>query len=69
MSLDLWKYKSGSDVYSFGLCILFAGTLEMMSLYDIRKFVEMTDVKKYLNKKFKNNIILFIRLIKLKYFY
>ena len=43
-----------SDVYSFGLCILFSGTLEMMSLYDIRKFVEMEDVKKYLNKKFKN---------------
>ena len=43
-----------SDVYSFGLCILFSGTLEMMSLYDIRKFVEKEDVKKYLNKKFKN---------------
>ena len=43
-----------SDVYSFGLCILFAGTLEIMSLYDIRKYVEMSDVKKYLNKMFKN---------------
>ena len=43
-----------SDVYSLGLCILFAGSLEMMSLYDIRKFVEMDDVKNYLEKMFKD---------------
>ena len=43
-----------SDVYSLGLCILFAGSLEMMSLYDIRKFVEMDDAKNYLNKIFKD---------------
>ena len=43
-----------SDVYSLGLCILFSGSLEMMSLYDIRKFVEMEDVKKYLNKMFRD---------------
>ena len=43
-----------SDVYSLGLCILFAGSLEMMSLYDIRKYVEMEDAKKYLNKMFKD---------------
>ena len=43
-----------SDVYSLGLCILFSGSLEMMSLYDIRKFVVMDDVKKYLEKTFKH---------------
>ena len=43
-----------SDVYSLGLCILFSASLEMMSLYDIRKYVEMNDIKKYLNKTFKD---------------
>ena len=43
-----------SDVYSLGLCILFSASLEMMSLYDIRKYVEMIDVKKYLEKMFKD---------------
>ncbi len=43
-----------SDVYSLGLCILFAGSLEMMSLYDIRKYVDMTDARKYLDKMFKD---------------
>jgi serine/threonine protein kinase len=43
-----------SDVYSLGLCILFAGSLEMMSLYDIRKYVEMDDVKNYLDKMFND---------------
>ena len=43
-----------SDVYSLGLCILFAGSLEMMSLYDIRKYVDMSDAKKYLDKMFKD---------------
>ena len=43
-----------SDVYSLGLCILFAGSLEMMSLYDIRKYVDMADARKYLDKMFKD---------------
>ena len=43
-----------SDVYSLGLCILFSASLEMMSLYDIRKYVEMNDVRKYLEKMFNN---------------
>ena len=35
-----------SDVYSFGLCILFAASLQMMTLYDIRKIVDMKELRK-----------------------
>ena len=44
-----------SDVYSFGLCILFAASLQMMSLYEIRKIVDMKELRKYLDKNFGNN--------------
>ena len=43
-----------SDVYSFGLCILFAASLQMISLYDIRKIVDMKEVRKYLDKMIGN---------------
>ena len=43
-----------SDVYSFGLCILFASSLQTISLYDIRKSVDMKEVKKYLEKMLGN---------------
>ena len=39
-----------SDVYSFGLCVLFAASLQMITLYDIRRIVDMQDIKKYLDK-------------------
>ena len=44
-----------SDVYSFGLCILFAASLQMMSLYEIRKIVDMKELRKYLDKNLGNN--------------
>ena len=44
-----------SDVYSFGLCILFAASLQMMTLYDIRKIVDMKELRKYLDKNLGNN--------------
>ena len=43
-----------SDVYSFGLCILFAASLQMLSLYDIRKIMDMKELKKYLDKTLGN---------------
>ena len=43
-----------SDVYSFGLCILFAASLQIISLYDIRKIVDMNELRNYLNKVLKN---------------
>ena len=44
-----------SDVYSFGLCILFAASLQMMTLYDIRKIVDMKELRKYLDKSLGKN--------------
>ena len=43
-----------SDVYSFGLCVLYASTLNNKALYEIRKFVEMKQVKEYIYKCLKN---------------
>ena len=43
-----------SDVYSFGLCVLYASTLNNKTLYEIRKFVEMEQVKDYIFKSLKN---------------
>ena len=43
-----------SDVYSFGLCVLYASMLNYKALYEIRKFVEMKQVKEYIYKSLKN---------------
>ena len=43
-----------SDVYSLGLCILFAASLLSKSLYDIRKFMDMNEIRNYLNNILKN---------------
>ena len=43
-----------SDVYSLGLCILFAASLLSKSLYDIRKFMDMNEIRIYLNNTLKN---------------
>ena len=43
-----------SDVYSFGLCILYAAVTSNKPLYETRKFVEMSSIKKYINKLLKN---------------
>ena len=52
-------YKS--DVFSLGMCILYATTLTEDSLYDIREFYNMTNIRKvlenYLYKKYSTVII------------
>ena len=52
-------YKS--DVFSFGLCALFAATLCFESLYDVRELTLSSQVKmvidKYLKKRYSNKII------------
>ena len=48
--VDIKHNAYKSDVYSFGLCILFAASLQMISLYDIRKIVDMKELRKYLDK-------------------
>ena len=50
-----------SDVFSFGLCILFASTLCYESLYDIRElnsnFSIRIVIEKYLNKLYSGKFI------------
>ena len=52
-------YKS--DVFSLGMCILYASTLTQESLCDIREMTDMENIKntlvKYLSKMYSNNFI------------
>ena len=52
-------YKS--DIFSLGMCILFAATLDCNSLYEIREMNNMINIRqaltKYLSKKYSNNFI------------
>ena len=43
-----------SDVYSLGLCILFAATSTNKSLYDIRNFVDMEGLREYIENILEN---------------
>ena len=52
--VDIKHNMFKSDVYSFGLSILYAAATSNKPLYDTRKFVEMTSVKKYINKLLRN---------------
>ena len=59
--IDIKHNLFKSDVYSFGLCILYAATLNIDLIYDIRKYVDYDDVKKFifdiLNEKYSQNFI------------
>ena len=50
-----------SDVFSLGMCFLFASCLDYKCLYDMRKVKNMTDVKnlvnKYVNNKYSYNFV------------
>ena len=52
-------YKS--DIFSLGMCILFAATLDCNSLYEIREMNNMIKIRnvlmKYLGKKYSSNFI------------
>ena len=52
-------YKS--DVFSLGMCILYAATLSLNSLYEIREMTDMNDIRcvieKYLKKRYSFNLI------------
>ena len=52
--IDVTHNLIKSDVYSFGLCLLYAATTSNKSLYDIRKFVEMNGLNKYIENTLKN---------------
>ena len=48
--IDIKHNLFKSDVYSLGLCILYAAVTNNKPLYEIRKYVDMVGVKKYLEK-------------------
>lgn len=50
------KYNAyKSDVFSLGLCVLYAAVLSYSALYDIRELADMISVKMVLNKYLKRN--------------
>ena len=51
--IDIKHNLFKSDVYSLGLCVLYAAVRNNKPLYEIRKYVDMTEVKKFLNKLLK----------------
>jgi serine/threonine protein kinase len=59
--LDIKHNLFKSDVYSLGLCILYAANLNNNALYEIRKYVDNNSVKNYiyelLENKYKKNFI------------
>ena len=59
--IDIKHNLFKSDVYSLGLCLLFAAVTNNKPLYEIRKFIDMKNVKIYLEKilkrKYSHNFI------------
>ena len=53
--IDIMHNTYKSDVYSLGLCMLFAATSCDKKLYEIRKLIEMEQVKKFVNYNLKDN--------------
>ena len=51
--IDIKHNLFKSDVYSLGLCILYAAVTSNKPLYEIRKYVDMNATKKYLDKLLK----------------
>ena len=52
--IDIKHNLFKSDVYSLGLCILYAAVTSNKPLYEIRKYVDMNATKKYLDKILKS---------------
>ena len=59
--IDIKHNLFKSDVYSLGLCILFAALTKNKPLYEIRKYIDMKGVRRYLEKilkgKYSNKFI------------
>ena len=51
--IDVSHNAIKSDVYSLGLCLLYAATLNNKALYDIRIFIQMKEVSKYIENLLK----------------
>ena len=52
--IDVSHNAIKSDVYSLGLCLLYASTINNKSLYDIRKFIEMEGLSEYIEDSLNN---------------
>jgi serine/threonine protein kinase len=52
--IDIKHNLFKSDVYSLGLCILYAATLNINYLYQIRKFIDMNTVKIFIYDLLQN---------------
>ena len=53
--IDIKHNLFKSDVYSLGLSILYAATLNIDNIYEIRKFIDMDDVRKFIVEVFNGN--------------
>ena len=53
--IDIMHNTYKSDVYSLGLCMLYAATACDKKLYEIRKLIEMEQVTKFVNYNLKDN--------------
>ena len=51
--IDIKHNLFKSDVYSLGLCILYAAVRNNKPLYEIRKYVDMAEIKRFLDKLLK----------------
>ena len=52
--IDIKHNLFKSDVYSLGLCVLYAATLNINYLYQIRKFIDMNTVKIFIYDLLQN---------------
>ena len=51
--IDVAHNAIKSDVYSLGLCLFYAATLSNKFLYDVREFIEMKGLDKYIESTLK----------------
>ena len=52
--IDIKHNTYKSDVYSLGLCLLYAATTNEKTLFEIRRIIEMDKIKKYVNYVLKD---------------
>ena len=53
--IDIKHNTYKSDVYSLGLCLLYAATTCDKKLFEIRRLIEMEKIKNFVNNNLKDN--------------
>ena len=62
--IDIKHNLFKSDVYSLGLCLIFAATLSVNSIYELRKLIDMKSVRNYIQRILKEKYSMnFINLV------